>query len=285
MDRDITPDERSNMERAAAQRHEPPREVTRMPEASRMRDTAASRGRVFRVSGAERQTMEDIGQFRTVASGDLRQFRYAGNAARMRQDLRSLTAQGLVQRRTLWPARSQKLTVLVLTKAGKDLLEQGRGRDASQALYAGFVKPAEVAHDAAIYRMYQAEAGRIGQEGGKVRRIVLDYELKRWVYSPMAKAKALAPLEYARRQAEVAQANHLKVVAGKIPLPDLRIEYETSPGELGRVDLELATHHYHGPQLASKAEAGFKMYAPEESVPRLSAVLEDREITAAILSL
>jgi len=142
-----------------------------------------------------------------------------------------------------------------------------------------------VAHDAALYRMYQAEAGRIEQEGGRVRRVVLDYELKRTVYSPMAKARALAPLEYARRQAEVAQANHLKFVAGKIPLPDLRIEYETSAGELARVDLELATHHYHGPQLASKAEAGFKMYAPEESVRHLSAVLEDREITAAILSL
>ena len=58
-----------------------------------------------------------------------------------------------------------------------------------QKLYAGFVKPGEVAHDAAIYRMYQAEAARIEKAGGKIRRVILDYELKQKVYSPLAKAK------------------------------------------------------------------------------------------------
>ena len=33
--------------------------------------------------------------------------------------------------------------------------------------------------------MYQAEAARIEREGGKVRRVVLDYELKRKVFSKL----------------------------------------------------------------------------------------------------
>jgi hypothetical protein len=75
------------------------------------------------------------------------------------------------------------------------------------------------------------------------------------------------------------------VIEGRIPLPDLRIEYETQDREPARVDLELATHHYHGSHLQTKAEAGFKIYAPPDSAGHLKAVLEEREITAGILSL
>ncbi len=35
------------------------------------------------------------------------------------------------------------------------------------------------------------------------------------------------------------------------------------------MDLELATGHYHGPALQAKAEAGFKMYAADDSASRL----------------
>ena len=115
--------------------------------------------------------------------------------------------------------------------------------------------------------------------------MILDYELKQKIYSPLAKAKSLPPLEYARKQAEVARENGLTVVDGRIPLPDLRIEYETPTGELAHVNLELATEHYHGAALEAKAEAGFKMYAADGSESRLSRVLEERDIIAEILSL
>ena len=83
----------------------------------------------------------------------------------------------------------------------------------------------------------------------------------------------------------MARENGLTVVDGKIPLPDLRIEYETPTGELAHVNLELATEHYHGAALEAKAEAGFKMYAADGSESRLSRVLEERDIIAEILSL
>ena len=83
--------------------------------------------------------------------------------------------------------------------------------------------------------MYQVEAAEIEKRGGSVKRIVLDYQLKKNVYKPLAKARNLPPLEYAKRQAEVAgQTMNLKVVDDKIPLPDLGIEYETSEGNMAK---------------------------------------------------
>jgi hypothetical protein len=282
MGRDVDTPDIPPPAREPAPRATPPEAESR---ASREHEITRMRGHVYRTSPAERETMHDIGRFRTVTLADLAHYQYQGNAALMRQDLGSLRAQGLIQTRTVWSGpKSEKLASVALTKQWKELLQGGRSRS-GQALYSGFVKPAEVRHDAAIYRMYQAEKQKIEQAGGQVRRVVLDYELKQRVYSPLAKARGLAPLDYARRQAEVARQNGLTVIQGKIPLPDLRIEYEGPSGDLARVDLELATEHYHGPALQAKAEAGFKMYAADGSASKLSRVLEEREITAAILSL
>jgi len=75
--------------------------------------------------------------------------------------------------------RKKPLNVAVLTSVGKVLLQRHAPEANGQAIYAGFVKPNEVQHDAAIYRMFQAERTRIERSGGRIRRIVLDYELKR----------------------------------------------------------------------------------------------------------
>ena len=99
-----------------------------------------------------------------------------------------------------------------------------------------------------------------------------------------ARREPLPPLQYARKQAEVAAQNRLKVIGGKILLPDLRIEYDTQEGDRAHVDLELATHHYRGSQMRAKAEAGFKMYAPAESAGHLTSAF-DPELTAHIFSL
>ena len=73
---------------------------------------------------------------------------------------------------------------------------------------------------------------------------------------------------------------------GKIPLPDLRIEYRTADGDTARVDLELTTEHYKSRQMAAKARAGFKLYMPVGSAPSGGSLVRDeREITAGILSI
>ena len=90
-------------------------------------------------------------------------------------------------------------------------------------------------------------------------------------------------MEYARQQSEIARQNRLKVVRGKILLPDLRIEYATRSGASESIDLELATRHYRAGMMRGKAEAGFKMYAPSASVAGLTAAF-DPEFAAQIFS-
>ena len=97
--------------------------------------------------------------------------------------------------------------------------------------------------------------------------VILDFELKKKAYAPLARARASSLAEFRRKQAEIARANGLSVIRGKIRLPDLRIEYETASGESARVDLELATEHYRGDHMAAKEGAGFKIYADSRSFP------------------
>jgi hypothetical protein len=77
----------------------------------------------------------------------------------------------------------------------------------------------------------------------------------------------------------------LKVVNGKIPLPDLRIEYETRDHEQARVDLELATKDYRASHLAEKGKAGFSIYAPASDADRVRAAIQDPHLISEILSL
>lgn len=285
MDRDIPDDGRepeiaSRDARENSSSHQ--RGSRERPDNDRSRPGSERPERQYHLSDTERQTMADVGRFRTVSTEDLARERYNGDTAKMRQDVRQLSSQRLVQTRSVWLGKDKdQIVVVTLTRHGKSVLEQ-HGEQGT--FYSGFVKPAEMVHDAAIYRMYQAEAARIAKEGGQIRRVTLDYELKRNVYSPLAKQKPGSP-EYKKRQAEIAAEHGLKVIRGHIQLPDLRIEYRTRDGEIATTDLELATHHYRGGQLGAKAEAGFKFYASSEDANRLSSVFDDHDITAEILSL
>ena len=110
---------------------------TRTPEEpSRERRAIRGRGYAFQISDSELETLHDVGRFRTIAVEDLARERYHGNKNQFDEDLRSLQAQNLVQRRTLWTAgRAEQLTIVALSKSGKSLLEN-HGRVApNQAVY------------------------------------------------------------------------------------------------------------------------------------------------------
>jgi hypothetical protein len=84
---------------------------------------------------------------------------------------------------------------------------------------------------------------------------------------------------------EIAERHRLQMVRGKIPVPDIRIEYETREGERARIDLELATGHYRERSLAEKIRAGFAIYAHGDEASKLRNILDRRGLTAEILSL
>ena len=107
--------------------------------------------------------------------------------------------------------------------------------------------------------------------------------MKKRLYRDLAKLGPGKPSSEQKRL--VAERHGLQVVRGKIPVPDIRIEYEARDGDRARVDLELATGHYRGRNLAEKVRAGFSIYAHAEDVAKLRRVLDQRELTAEILSL
>lgn len=239
--------------------------------------------RTFLLRESELKTMSELGTFRVVAAADLTHFVYGGDSGRMEREIRHLKQQRLVVDRTLPTSGRKSLRVLGLTKTGKRLMRTTNRLPETQALYHGIVKVREAKHDAELYRLYRAEAARIESTGGTPVRIVLDYELKRDLNRERARLgeQRNAPEEMER----LAEAHGLTVVHGKIPLPDLRIEYQTDDLELRRIDLELATRHYRPRGVAEKAKAGFSLYSRSEDVPRLRRILDEQELTARIFAL
>lgn len=239
--------------------------------------------RTFHLRESEVRAMADVATFRVVAGDDLARYAYGGDASRMERDLRRLQHQGLVVERTLPASRRGAIRVVGLTKTGKRFLRSTNRLPNNQAIFHGIVKPREAKHDAALYRLFQAEVHRIESAGGRPLRVILDYELKRDLYRDRERLgeRKNDPAEVAA----LAERHGLKSVNGKIPLPDLRIEYQTADLEQHRLDLELATHHYRPRGIAEKAKAGFALYSPREDAPRLRRILDEQELTARIFAL
>jgi hypothetical protein len=277
------PDEvREQASSDASQSHdrEPDGPGTRTAEA---RTVYELRSRTYRLRNSEIATMVELGKFRAVAREDLVEFAYGGKDDRMRPDVENLIRQGLVEMKSIPHEEMGSRHLLTLTRNGHRFLTQTQSAAKAQTLYHGFTKPREAHHDADLYRLYQKAAAKIENQGGRNLRVVLDYELKKHLYRDLAK------LGKDRNSADgkhaVADRHGLQVVRGKIPVPDVRIEYETRDGERARVDLELATGHYRGRNLSEKVRAGFSLYARAEDVSKLRRVLDQRELTAEILSL
>src|SRR5258708_11981729 len=241
------------------------------------------RDRAHLLRDSEMDSLKQIGKFRVIPVSDLAKFAYGGNRERMETDIRALARQSLLRDKTLEISQKKTLRVVTLTKAGHRLLKKTNQVPDDQPIYYGLVKPREVKHDADLYRLYQKESARIERAGGPPVRVLLDYELKRNLNRDLA---LLCPeKDNPDRNTEAPQHHHLQVVNGKIPVPDLRVEYENPEIELRHVDLELATRDYRPRAMAEKAAAGFSLYGRSEDASRLRRVLDEREITAGILTL
>lgn len=269
--------EAGDIERDLPARNPWPPERADSPRAYTLRD------RTFLLRDSEVHALSELGRFRVVAALDLARYAYAGDHSRMERDLRRLARQSLISDRMLEISGKKTLRVLTLTKTGRRVLKQTGRLPEEQTIYHGLVKPREAKHDADLYRLYHKEARRIAGEGGKPLRVVLDFELKRILNRERI---ALGPAKNNPEELDrLAEKHGLGVVDGKIPLPDMRIEYQTAEGELRHVNLELATRHYRPQGLAAKAKAGFSLYSLREDASRLRRILDQRELTAGILAL
>ncbi len=239
--------------------------------------------RAYLLRESEHETLAEIGTFRTVAARDLAHLGYDGDTRRMEREIRRLREQCLISENVLRVDLKHTIRLFTLTKKGVRLARMYPGVPQDQVLFHGFVRPREAKHDADLYRLYHAEAQHIAQAGGRVTRVVLDYELQRNLNRELASLPSEKQSEEARER--IAHRHGLAFVNGKIPFPDMRIEYDTAEMERKYLDLELATRNYRPRALAEKARAGFSFYAPREDASRLRRVLDAHEITAEILSL
>lgn len=223
------------------------------------REPVQARGHLYRLRESEARILATVGTFRVVRADDLQATRSSRDV--WTGDLRSLVDQGLVQTRTVEVNR-EPTAVVVLTRTGKEVLDGHRrpGETRSQTFHAGLVKPREIAHDSQVYRLYQAEAAQIERAGGRVVRLVLDYELKRDYQTFLNRPDRPADVDRAEEMEAFATASGLPIVHGHLELPDLRIEFETPEGRLDYRDVELVTEHYSRGQLAGKSAAGFALY-------------------------
>jgi hypothetical protein len=243
----------------------------------------SERDRSYFLRDSELHSLAEIGTFRVVTTADLAKYAYGGDTDRMERDVRRLKQASLLTDKTIEVSRRKTLRVLTLTKQGHRLLRNTGSLPEVQSTYHGLVKPKELEHDAALYRLYQQEAARIERAGGRPVRVILDYELKRNLNRDLANLDSDQDSVDAREQ--IAERHGLQVVDGKIPLPDLRIEYENADLEPHHVDLDLVTRDYRPKQVSEKVRAGFSLYSPADDAPRLRRILNDRDLTAEILSL
>jgi hypothetical protein len=238
----------------------------------RERTQYSDRDRMHSLRLSEIHTLTEVGRFRVVAVEDLANLGYSGDRPRMDSDLRNLARQGLLQRRGTSALKKESQHVLTLTKQGQRFLRRNGLVGEDQPIYSGLVKPKEANHDASLYRLYQKAAGGIERNGGKVLRVQLDYELKEKLYRKLGKAQKQDDGRNQRSKVAFARELHLPVVNGKVAFPDVRIEYANQEMEISRVDLGLATGHYHAQHLSEKARAGFQIYARSDDAAGLRRV-------------
>ena len=233
-ERNQEPRERSDKDRPSILREERVQAVL----AHRVRTKYVDRDKTYSLRDSEIHSLSEVGKFRVVATKDLAQFAYNGDGSRMENDIENLARQGLVRQSSISDAEYNSVPVVTLTKEGHKLLSRGKIVASGQATYHDLKKPKEAIHDADLYRLYHKAADEIEADLGKVLRVKLDYEMKHELYSRHARAAKESNRNAEEVQEDVARNYDLRVVDGKIPIPDLRIEYvNENDNEIQRRDL------------------------------------------------
>jgi hypothetical protein len=221
------------------------------------------REHVYEINGAESRMLASVGAFRVISESDLHDGRED-----TRKELRHLEREGLIR---ISPLSSEDRAV-VLTDRGRDLLEanrhelQERSWEPRQTFYAGLRKPRELTHDSKVYRAYLRAEERVREHGGRVNRVVVDYELKRdyqrFLHERNRGKKNCdgRPDREPEEIARWARERDLPYDDGHVHFPDARIEYEDRDGLSRHEDLEIVTGHYRGAHAGAVARSGFSCY-------------------------
>ena len=218
----------------------------------------------FRLAADTVEALRVAGTFGTVELSDLTDL--FESARRSTRSVQELERDGLllVER---FQRGGRRIEAVTLTSRGRRLLERSidpreTGDEEAQAYLSGCASAAQVLHDTAVYRAARCEMRRIAAEGGEVRRIRTERQLRRIASRHMDAARRGGEDSRAAR-AEAAGQLQLTVAGGKLSFPDVRIEWERPPahgGAAGFVDIEVTTADYRESSLSVKGLAGYQIY-------------------------
>jgi hypothetical protein len=228
------------------------------------REVVRDRDHEYSLRGSETRTLSTVGAFRVVPASRLRD--HSGAPADPRSgDLRNLREQGLIETVRI-PGRRDH--AVVLTKRGRELLEHHRDlpENGRQTFYAGLKRARELEHDVQVYDAYVGAADRLHDQGARIDRVVLDYELKRdyqkWLHEHDRDRDDYDG--HPDRDADEIRAwaadHDLPYFDEQVHFPDVRIEYEDRDGRRRHEDIEVVTIHYRGAHGAAAARSGFSCY-------------------------
>ena len=210
-----------------------------------------------------------MGLYRAVSYKDLSDKHFDGHPFATRRMVTQMKQAGLIEEHEATGPQGNTFKVLTATERGKGAAQRAAvdaGLDPEQRTWSGIVKPAELSHDTAVYRAAQDERARIEAEGGRVTRVRIDAELKAVVATATEKARAAGgdrAADDAKRAA--AQELGLPMQDDHVMYPDAQLEIEDADGISGRVNVEIASDHYHAAAIAAKAGAGFAMHGSSRS--------------------
>ncbi|MGV3518303.1 hypothetical protein [Luteitalea sp.] len=230
------------------------------------RERVRHRGRDYDLRGSETRLLTTVGALRVVNAADLREPDQSARSAE--RDIERLRESGLVDTFTA-VVDGQRATVLTLSEDGLDLLESVRRDERTgpeQTFHAGPATRRELQHDLKVLHAYREAADDIRASGGRVRRVVLERDLKReyqqFLQAPNRERRSSSGRP-ARDAAEItrwASERQLPEQDGHVQFPDARVEYESADGRLDVRDLEVVTPHYRGAHAAAKARSGFSAH-------------------------
>jgi len=232
----------------------------------RSRERVRVHTKTYLLRGSEVRTLATVGAFRVVPAEDLRDTPESRSDART-GDLYHLREADLI--RTIpYGVGRHRTSLIVLTERGRELLENRRvrGDEPLQEFYAGAVKPRELTHDSHAYRAYLHAAERLTAQGVDIRRVVLDYEMKRDYQRFLqqrnrARRRPDADADQEPQTVEAWARDHdLPARDGHVQFPDVQIEYEREDGRREVENVEVMTPHYRGALAAAKGRAGFTCY-------------------------
>lgn len=232
------------------------------------REYAAERERGSTISFPERcaGALTDIGVYGVVSYRDLAEARFGGHPYTTRRAVNAWIREGLVTETQATGRRGNPFKVLSLTRKGvaeARKLAARRGMDPSQRIGFVHVRPAQAAHDAALYRVCGKERHRLRERGATVRRIRLDTELKSAVArrTEAVRAKDGGRTADAEKHRATGELGLPLDNSGKVLYPDAQIEYTDAEGRTGRVNVEVASGDYRERSVLAKAAAGFRVHA------------------------